>query len=100
MYILRTPTKCKLKLCSPMHYALANVIISNQRYPKVKHYYALIFHWKSFKPFLKDAKLFNFVYKYLIEQIFWAFVYLFAKNMKGWSYKLEIWYVKQSDAAF
>ena len=76
-----------------MHYALANVIISNQRYPKVKHYYALIFHWKSFKPFLKDAKLFNFVYKYLIEQIFWAFVYFFAK-------KLEIWYVKQSDAAF
>ena len=35
-----------------------------------------------------------------LVQIFWTFVYLFAKNMKGWSYKLEIWYVEQSDPAF
>ena len=34
------------------------------------------------------------------EQIRWTFVHLSAKNMKGWSYKLEIWYVEQSDPAF
>ena len=38
-----------------VHYALGNVIIRNQKSPKVKHYYALIFHRKSFKPFLNDA---------------------------------------------
>ena len=29
----------------------------------------------------------------------YLFIYL-QKNMKGWSYKLEIWYVEQSDPAF
>ena len=83
-----------------VHYALGNVIIRNQKSPKVKHYCAFIFHRKSFKPFLDDAKLLKCLYKYAFGQILWTFVYLFAKNMKGWSYKLEIWYVKQSDPAF
>ena len=74
-----------------MHYALGNVIIRNQKSPKVKHYCAFIFHRKSFKPFLDDAKLLKCLYKYSFGQIFWTFVHLFAKNMKGWSYKLEIW---------
>ena len=83
-----------------VHYALGNVIIRNQKSPKVKHYCAFIFHRKSFKPFLDDAKLLKCLYKYAFGQILWTFVYLFAKNMKGWSYKLEIWYVEQSDPAF
>ena len=52
------------------------------------------------QPFLDDAKLLKCLYKYAFGQILWTFVYLFAKNMKGWSYKLEIWYVEQSDPAF
>ena len=48
----------------PLHYALGNVIIRNQKFPKVKHYYALIFHQKSFKPFLNDAKLLQCLNKY------------------------------------
>ena len=82
-----------------MHYALGNMIIRNQKCPKVKHYYAFIFHRKLFKPFLSDAKLLKYFYKYFFDQIYWTFVNLFAKNMKGWSEKLEIWYVKQSDLA-
>ena len=85
---------------SPLHYALGNVIIRNQKSPKVKHYYAFIFHRKSFKPFPNDAKFLKCLYKYFFKLLFWTFVFLFAKNMKGWSYKLEIWYVKQSDPAF
>ena len=82
-----------------LHYALGNVIIRYQKSLKVKHYYAFIFHRKSFKPFLNDAKLLKWLYKYFLEQIFWIFVFLFAKYMKGWSDKLEILYVKQSDPA-
>ena len=73
-----------------MHYALGNVIIRNQKSPNVKHYYAFIFRRKSFKPSLNDAKFLKYLYKYKFEQIFWTCVYLFAKNMKGWSDKLEI----------
>ena len=40
-------------------HVLGNVITRNQKFPKVKHYYALIFHPKSFKPFKNDAKLLN-----------------------------------------
>ena len=69
--------------CATVHYALGNVIIRNQKSPKVKHYYAFIFHRKSFKPFLNDAKLLKYFYKYLVEQIFWMFVYLFAKKHEG-----------------
>ena len=83
-----------------MHYVLGNVIIRNQKFPKVKHYYAFIFHPKSFKPFLNDAKLLKCLYKCFCAQICWTVFHLFAKKMKGWSYKLEIWYVEQSDPAF
>ena len=83
-----------------MHYALGNVIIRNQKSPKVKCYYAFILGRKSFKPFLNDA---NFLKVYtnifLSKYVGHLLIYL-QKNMKGWSYKLEIWYVKQSGPAF
>ena len=40
-----------------------------------------------------------FIQIFIFLQIRWTFVHLFAKNMKGWSEKFEIWYVKQSDPA-
>ena len=81
-----------------VHYGLSNVIIRNkicQILTKVKHYYALILHRKSFKPFLNVAKLPKVLYKYFFKQICWKFLHLFANNMKGWSHKLEILHVKQ-----
>ena len=53
-----------------MHYVLSNIIIRNQKFPKVKHYYAFIFHRKSFKPFLNDAKLLKYLYKYFLSKYF------------------------------
>ena len=49
-------------------WSISNVIISHQKFPKVKHHYAFILHRISFKPFLNDAKLLKCLYKYF----FWA----------------------------
>ena len=60
-----------------LHYALGNVIIRNQKFPKVKDYYALIFHQKLFKPFLNDAKLLKRFYKSFVSKyVGRLFVYL------------------------
>ena len=85
-----------------VHYGLSNVIIRNkscQILTKVKHYYALILHRKSFKPFLNVPKLPKVLYKYFFKEICWKFLHLFANNMKGWSHKLEILHVKQPGQA-
>ena len=63
-----------------LHYALGNVIIRNQKFPKVKHFFAFIFHRRSFKPFLNDAKRPKFLYKYFVQQISSKFMHLFAKT--------------------
>ena len=81
-----------------LHYGLSNVIIRNkscQILTKVKHYYALILHRKSFKLFLYVAKLPKVLYKYFFKQICGKLLHLFANNMKGWSHKLEILHVRQ-----
>ena len=69
-----------------MHYALSNVITRNQKFPKIKHYSAFIFHWKSFNLFLNDAT--NICWANMLDvytnicwaQICWMFVHLFAKK--------------------
>ena len=66
-----------------MHYALGNVIIRNQKFPKVKHYYAFIFHPKSFKPFLNDAKLLKCLYKCFCAQICGRFFIYLQKRWRA-----------------
>ena len=64
---LRWSCFCELERLVTMHYGLSNVIIRNkscQILTRVKHYYALIFHRKSFKPFLDVVKLPKVLYKY------------------------------------
>ena len=48
------------------HYGLSNDN-KESKFSKVKNYYALIFHHKSFKPFLNDAKLPKLFVKYFVE---------------------------------
>ena len=63
-----------------VHYALDNVITRNQKSPKVKHYYAVIFHRKSFKPFLNDANFLKVYTNIFLSKYVGTFVNLFAKK--------------------
>ena len=42
----------------------------------------------------------KFDFYIFLKEMSRKFIHLFANNMKGWSHKLEIWYVEQSDPAF
>ena len=80
-----------------LHYALSNVIIRDQKFLKVKHYYELIFERKQLNFFLGMKNCPNIeanIFSRTNCDKFWHFL---AKNLKGWSEKLETWHVETLD---
>ena len=51
-----------------MHYALSNVIIRDNKFAKVNHYYVLIYEHKQVNPFSNGEKLSKVRNKYFVNK--------------------------------
>ena len=91
----------KVKQMQPMHYGLSNVIIRDQKFAKVRKSKPLLlahFWTKRAQFFFKRSKTGK-----ILQQIFfkcfsieknWNFWHWMAKNLNGWSHKLETLHVE------